>query len=189
MKYILFIIFFYVSLLTLAQQSIKLCAGESKTVKYYSNYGGDGYNVWVVNGISYNDLDTLSYTFVNSGIYNIVLRRENIICYDEQSIRVIVDDCDEIVYWVPNTFTPDGNEVNQTFGPVMTDGYDINGFIFRIYNRWGEIVWESYDPNGRWDGYFNNKMCQDGTYTWKLVFNVFGNDKKIEDFGHLTIIR
>ena len=189
MKYILLIVFLYMSLLTLAQQTIKLCAGESKTVKYYSNYGGDGNNVWVVNGINYNDLDTLSYTFTNPGMYTIVLRRENIICYDEQTLYVIVDDCDDIIYWVPNTFTPDGNEYNQTFGPVMSDGYDIDGFSFKIFNRWGEIVWESKDVHAKWDGYYNGRICQDGLYIWSLKFSIFGNDGKISDRGHLTIIR
>jgi gliding motility-associated-like protein len=71
----------------------------------------------------------------------------------------------------------------------MSEGYDINGFNFTIFNRWGEVVWESNDPNGRWDGTFNNKMCTDGVYIWKLTFNVFNNDGKITNHGHLTIIR
>ena len=71
----------------------------------------------------------------------------------------------------------------------MTEGYDINGFKFLIFNRWGNIVWESYDPNGRWDGTYQGKLCTDGVYIWTLNFNVFGDDGKISDHGHLTIIR
>jgi gliding motility-associated-like protein len=188
MKYILFIVFFSMSLLTLAQQTFELCAGESKTVVYTSESGGDGTNVWLVNGTQYLTND-LTYTFTNSGTYNIVLRRENGLCYVEQTLQVVVTDCPGVIYWVPNCFTPDENEVNQQYGPVMSEGYDINGFNFTIFNRWGEVVWESNDPNGRWDGTFNNKMCTDGVYIWKLTFNVFNNDGKITNHGHLTIIR
>ena len=111
------------------------------------------------------------------------------ICYVEESIQVVVNDCPGVIYWVPNCFTPDGNENNQLYGPVMVNGYDINGFEFLIFNRWGNIVWESNDPNGRWDGTFDNKMCTEGVYIWKLTFNVFGNDEKITNHGHLTLIR
>ena len=176
------------SLLTLAQQTFELCAGESKTVVYTSESGGDGTNVWSVNGTQYLTND-LTYTFTNSGTYNIVLRRENGLCYVEQTLQVVVTDCPGVIYWVPNCFTPDGNENNQLYGPVMVNGYDINGFEFLIFNRWGNIVWESSDPNGRWDGTFDNKMCTEGVYIWKLTFNVFGNDEKITNHGHLTLIR
>jgi len=82
-----------------------------------------------------------------------------------------------------------GNEYNQTFGPVMSDGYGIDGFSFKIFNRWGEIIWESKDVHAKWDGYYNGRICQDGLYIWSLKFSIFGNDGKISDIGHLTIIR
>jgi gliding motility-associated-like protein len=188
MKYILFIVFFSMSLLTLAQQTFELCAGESKTVTYTSQSGGDGSNIWIVNGNTYLTED-LTYTFNATGTYNIIIRRENGPCYVEQTLQVLVTSCPGIIYWVPNTFTPDGNEHNQTYGPVMNEGYDINGFEFLVFNRWGELVWESNDPNGRWDGIYSGKLCTDGVYTWKLTFNVFGDDGKITDYGHLTIVR
>ena len=134
-------------------------------------------------------MEDLTYTFTQTGTYNIVLRRENVICYVEESIQVVVNDCPGVIYWVPNCFTPDGNENNQLYGPVMVNGYDVNGFEFLIFNRWGNIIWESNDPNSRWDGTFDNKMCTEGVYVWKLTFNVFGNDDKVTNHGHLTLIR
>ena len=71
----------------------------------------------------------------------------------------------------------------------MIDGFDINGFEFRIFNRWGNVVWESQDPNGKWDGTYKNKNCTDGVYIWTLRFNIFGDDGKVFDHGHLTLIR
>lgn len=188
MKFIFFISFIFFSLVTSAQHVFELCAGETKTVTYYANAYGDGTNTWSVNGLPFFS-NELTYTFTNQGVYNITVKRENGPCYAEQFLQVIVTECPGIIYWVPNCFTPDGNEYNQLYGPVMTEGYDINGFEFVIFNRWGNIVWESYDPNGRWDGTYQGKKCTDGVYIWKLKFNVFGNDRKILDHGHLTIIR
>ena len=188
MKYNLFILFLFISLLTLAQQSIELCAGESKTVIYTSEYGGGGTNLWIVNGIQYLT-DELTYTFTEPGTYNISILRENGPCYAEQSLQVTVTNCPGIIYWVPNTFTPDGDEHNQLFGPIMSEGFDFNDFTFLIFNRWGEIVWESHDPNGRWDGTYSGDKCQDGTYNWKIQFSILGNDSRIVDEGHVTIIK
>ena len=116
MKLILFVYFFCLSLVTYSQHMFELCDGESKTVTYTSNYGGDGVNTWTVNGIVYA-MEDLTYTFTQTGTYNIVLRRENVICYVEESIQVVVNDCPGVIYWVPNCFTPDGNENNQLYGP------------------------------------------------------------------------
>ncbi len=178
----------FMSLVTSAQQVFELCAGETKTVTYYSTSTGDGTNTWTVNGLPYFG-EELTYTYDNEGIYNIVLRRENGPCYVEEALQVVISECPGTIYWVPNCFTPDGNELNQLFGPIMTEGYDINGFEFIVFNRWGNIVWESNDPNGRWDGTSQGKKCSDGVYTWKLVFNLFGNDKKITNHGHLTLLK
>jgi gliding motility-associated-like protein len=188
MKLTIFILFFLISSVVLSQQSIELCNGESRTVTYYSNSTGDGTNTWTVNGLPFYT-EELTYTFTTEGVYNIVIKRENGPCYVEESLQVTISECPGTIYWVPNCFTPDGNEHNQLFGPVMSEGYDINGFEFLILNRWGEIVWESHNPNGKWDGTYNGNWCTDGVYTWKLQFNVFGNDSKIVDHGHLTIIR
>lgn len=188
MKITLFILFLLFSLVTSAQQFIELCAGETKTVTYSSTSTGDGSTIWYVNNNPYLG-NELTYIFSQSGTYNITVRRENGPCYVEESLQVIVTECPGTIYWVPNCFTPDGNEFNQVFGPIMTEGYDINGFEFLVFNRWGNVVWESHDPNGRWDGTFDGKKCSDGVYTWKLTFNVFGNDSKITDHGHLTLIR
>lgn len=188
MKITLFILFLLVSLATSAQQLIELCAGETKTVTYFSTATGDGTNTWTVNGLPYFS-DELTYTYTNQGVYNIVLRRENGPCYVEESIQVVISECPGTIYWVPNCFTPDGNEYNQLFGPVMTEGYNINGFEFLIFNRWGNIVWESKDPNGRWDGTYQGRKCLDGVYIWKLTFNLFGDDGKITNHGHLTLLK
>lgn len=187
MRKIIFIFFVTVSNFLFSQQVFEIC-GESITHTYFSTFNGPGSNTWYVNGISYTG-DELTYTFSQPGTYNIVLRRDNVICFDEETYQVIITQCPGILYWVPNSFTPDGDEHNQMFGPVMTEGHDVNDFSFSVFNRWGELIWETKDPGGRWDGTFGGRKCQDGVYSWKLKFNVFGNDDRIQDFGHVVLIK
>ena len=188
MKKNFIILFYLISSFCYSQQNLEICGDESKTFTYYSESNSIGSNTWYVNGIPYNT-EELTYTFSEEGSYNIILRRENGPCYVEQSFQVTVTECSGIIYYVPNSFTPDSDEHNQVFGPVMSEGFDIDGFSFTIFNRWGETIWESRDPTERWDGTYGGKKCQAGVYSWKIQFSVFGDDGKIQDFGHIVLIK
>jgi len=108
-------------------------------------------------------------------------------------ILTVVGACDstiDIIYWIPNTFTPDGDQNNQTFFPVFYSGFDPYSFDFYVFNRWGEQIWESHDVQFGWDGTYNDGMkCPDGTYTWKIRFKLLNNDEKQTVFGHVNLIR
>jgi gliding motility-associated-like protein len=112
--------------------------------------------------------------------------------YDTVMVTVI-DDCnpeEEVILWVPNTFTPDGDQYNQTFKPIFYSGYDPFGYELYIYNRWGELIWESHDVSVGWDGsYFKGRKVPDGTYTWKIRFKLVNNDEKRTVIGHLNVLR
>ena len=70
---------------------------------------------------------------------------------------------DEVLFYVPNSFTPNGDGQNDSFIPVLTAGYDRSqGYEFNIFNRWGELVFSSVSPGEGWDGTFNNQMVQNG---------------------------
>lgn len=70
-------------------------------------------------------------------------------------------DCGAI--YVPNSFTPNGDGVNDLFR-VVTNG--AREFELLIFNRWGEVVFETTDPQAYWDGGLNGYYAQDGVYTW-----------------------
>ena len=93
------------------------------------------------------------------------------------------------IYYVPNSFTPDGDEHNNTFHPVFTSGYDPMQFEMVIYNRWGQELIRSYDPNEYWDGTYNGVMCTEGVYVWKITYVVpDSNESKIIS-GQINLIR
>jgi gliding motility-associated-like protein len=96
---------------------------------------------------------------------------------------------EELIFFVPNTFTPDGDMVNNTFQPVFTSGFDPFNFTMLIYNRWGEVVFETHDASIGWDGTYNGEYAQDGTYTWKIDFKSRINDKKYVKVGHVNMLR
>jgi gliding motility-associated-like protein len=105
----------------------------------------------------------------------------------------IIQIYEELIFYVPNTFTPDYDKFNQFFTPVFTSGYDPYDYTLLIFNRWGEIIFESHNAQVGWDGsYGKNKeieMVQDGTYTWKLEFKVTKNDERKEYVGHVNVLR
>ncbi len=114
-------------------------------------------------------------------------------CIGTDTIKVtVLEECydQEIIFWVPNTFTPDGDQFNQTFKPVMHSGFDPFDYEFLIFNRWGELIWESHNVAFGWDGSYNKGMkSPDGIYTWKLTFKTMNNDEKLMRVGHVTMLR
>jgi gliding motility-associated-like protein len=108
----------------------------------------------------------------------------------EDQITQLVEVVDVIVFFIPNTFTPDGDGANDDFRPAFTSGIDIFNFNFKIFNRWGEIVWESYDPQIGWDGTYSDRgLIEDGTYVWQLEFTETMSDKVHKHRGHVTILK
>ena len=100
-----------------------------------------------------------------------------------------VEVINDVTCFAPNIFTPDGDEYNETWR-VYISGIDIYDFHITMFNRWGEVVWESFDPNGEWDGsYMSNGKVQDGTYVWILHAKDSYNDNKHEFKGSVSITR
>ena len=100
----------------------------------------------------------------------------------------IVHVISDVIIYAPNAFTPDNDNLNNDWR-IYIDGININDFHLIMFNRWGEIVWESYDPEGVWDGTYGGAKAQDGTYVWSLIAKDATSDKKYEFRGHVTVIR
>jgi gliding motility-associated-like protein len=68
--------------------------------------------------------------------------------------------------YVPNTFTPNGDGLNDTFGVA---GEAIREFSMSIYNRWGQLIFETANASQRWDGTVNGQKAGEGTYVYKIT--------------------
>ncbi|MCH2233439.1 MAG: PKD domain-containing protein, partial [Crocinitomicaceae bacterium] len=109
-------------------------------------------------------------------------------CNDTTTKVIVIKDI--ILYYVPNTFTPDGNDLNQVFKPVISAGIDVYDYHLTIFNRWGEIVFESYDPTIGWDGtYAGQGLVTDEVYVWQLEFGETMSDKTHVDRGTVSILK
>jgi len=110
-------------------------------------------------------------------------------CTDETSYTINFQE--ELIFYIPNSFTPDQDEFNQTWGPVFTQGFDPHNFDLYVFNRWGEVIWESHDPQDRWDGNYGGggADCPIGVYTWKINYKPKETDEKIVLSGQINLIR
>jgi gliding motility-associated-like protein len=119
----------------------------------------------------------------------------NLIAYSIQgcsdTAQLALDYQEEPIIYIPNTFTPDGDEHNHVFLPVFTSGYDPYNYEMMIFNRWGEVIFESRDAAIGWDGSYGigAKGVEDGVYTYKIVYKVKKTDERRLIVGHVTLIR
>jgi gliding motility-associated-like protein len=96
---------------------------------------------------------------------------------------------EELIYYIPNSFTPNGDERNNTFQPVFFSGYDPQHYKLWIFNRWGELIFESNNPDVGWDGTYGNVMCPTGTFQWKLEFKQKQSETKHYKTGSVNLFR
>lgn len=94
----------------------------------------------------------------------------------------------EVLLYAPNTFTPDDDAHNDDWRVYM-EGIDIMDFELLIFNRWGEVVWESHDIEVGWDGTYSGKRLPNGTYTWTIEVKNLLNDERMKYNGHVNILR
>ncbi|MBL4587098.1 MAG: gliding motility-associated C-terminal domain-containing protein [Flavobacteriales bacterium] len=145
---------------------------------------------WIIDNEPFDDLDTINYTFPDSGWYQITLTVTNENgCTDffEDSIYI-----DALPTYEPlNVFTPNGDETNDFFEPTT---YAMVTAKMEIYNRWGRPVFKYDDAipqsdNWGWNGTINGKgNAQEGTYFFLL--DMVGIDGNVySERGYLTLIR
>ncbi len=94
---------------------------------------------------------------------------------------------EEFIVYVPNAFTPDGDEVNNEFMPIIS-GIIPDSYEFMVFNRWGELIFQSQIVGSGWDGTYNNVMSQEDVYVWKLKVEDQTGDAH-EYIGHVTLLR
>jgi hypothetical protein len=83
-------------------------------------------------------------------------------CPDTDTVLIRVLDGPAV--YVPNAFTPNGDGLNDEFGPITVGLRDFE--YFRIYNRYGELVFETSMPSDKWNGYFKGKLQDTGNFVW-----------------------
>jgi gliding motility-associated-like protein len=121
--------------------------------------------------------------------YFITLKAYNQIpsCLHDTTMQIEV--FDEIYCYIPNTFTPNGDELNNEFKPTLSGSVAEENYSLYIYNRWGELLFESHNKNVGWNGAFGNKICMPDTYIWKIEFKDTMNKEKHMKTGHVNLVQ
>ncbi len=109
------------------------------------------------------------------------------ICTKSVSVKVNVLEvvCDRTYVYIPNAFSPNGdleNDVLYVRSAIATK------ILFRIFDRWGEMVFETTDQNIGWDGTFRDKLLKPDTYDYYLEATCVQGEQKIIK-GNVTLIR
>jgi len=129
---------------------------------------------------------TFSYTDVDC--YQVILEVTSVGGCVDTSMQTVCIGPDVSIY-VPNTFTPDENGINDMFLPV-TFGIDPDQYELWIFDRWGNMIFYSDELNEGWDGRVqgNSDICQVDTYVWKIKCkDLLG--KKHDLIGHVNLIK
>lgn len=135
---------------------------------------------------SNNTFETVTYPF-SAGLFPITLKIENEYgCRDSITKMIVIDDV-SLIYF-PTSFTPNDDEHNQTW-KIYASSVALDQFYLKIYNRWGEVVFETRDPEVGWDGTYDGVPVQTGIYVWKLQAMDAITNTAIEEEGHINLIR
>ena len=155
------------------------------------SYGASSYYWEFGDGIGTSTAVNPVYTYgEEADLYTVMLiAYSNAGCVDTAYSLVTIQE--ELIFYVPNTFTPDLDQYNEVFKPIFTYGYNPYDYTLMIFNRWGEMIFESHDASIGWDGTYGvgGTICQDGTYTWKIEVKTTSSDERKMFTGHVNIIR
>jgi gliding motility-associated-like protein len=107
-------------------------------------------------------------------------------CATTANLTINIRDDDATLY-VPNAFTPTGDGLNDLFIPLSTG---IVMYNMKVFNRWGEMIFETDDLDTGWDGRYKGIFVQDGVYVWIINYrtNCTGN-KYLRKIGHITLYK
>jgi gliding motility-associated-like protein len=118
------------------------------------------------------------------GIYGLTVT-DSSNCTGADSIRVIQKACMEGVY-IPTAFTPNNDNLNDVFRP-MVFGIVVK-FEFSLYNRFGELIYQTNEPGKGWDGRWKGILQPANTYAWVCSYQLEGGEAKVEK-GMVSLIR
>ena len=172
MKRLLFILLFLPFSVISQIQTVEVCTENQEYLQdYWVNSTIPSTYTWIVSGgqiISGQGTSDITVSWLNIpyGLYNVsVSVISNAGCIgNEVSLMVDIDECSFDNVFVPNCFTPNGDFANNVWGPVFAGDWDHTRYNMLIFNRWGNLIWESENYLAMWDGRFKDKMCQDGVY-------------------------
>ncbi len=126
----------------------------------------------------------LSYHFIEGGYhypYQVVTNEFG--CKDTAYRTIFVEP--QTTFYVPTAFTPDNDDYNEVFKPIILD---VTNYHFEIYNRWGNKIFETDNTKEGWNGRINGSVAPDGVYIWRIKYSNHRNINH-DTQGHFSLLR
>lgn len=124
--------------------------------------------------------------FVKEGDYAVTLKNK---CGEFTRIYSVNVSYCECPFFVPNAFSPNGDGTNDEF--KVGHSCDLSQYTIQVFNRWGQMVYESHNSDEGWDGTYGGTEAPGGVYTYRIsyLWYVYGVDRVREHTGTITIMR
>ena len=163
-------------------------AGPGATVDYLTTYvlngSGGGSYLWSPSTFLSDSTaeDPIFTAWVTTFFTLVVTSEDNCVATDTVSVRVLP----KTVLDVPNAFSPNGDGSNDLLILLTNDIQEL--YYFRIYNRWGELLFETTSIDQGWDGTYNGKEQEVGSYVY-TVQALGAEDEIVDRRGTVVLVR
>ncbi|MEN9639786.1 MAG: hypothetical protein RLZZ262_1655, partial [Bacteroidota bacterium] len=145
---------------------------------------------WSFGDDTYSNLANPIHEYVTGGFYTVTLTAQNEFGCTSKSVQGVNID-DTFYTYIPNAFSPNNDGINDTFGPVFSSTEEIKSYRFYVKNRWGEIIFETDNPNTHWLG--NNKnegwYLHNELFTWVVEIQFNNNNLNKLHEGTILLVR
>ena len=161
---------------------------KNNQTRLHSTNLGSGHNyLWTPSNLVSNPTSINPRTNLTGTTTYIVEATDNYGCHWSDTITIYVSDviCNEPYIYVPNAFTPNGDGKNDLLKVKSSVGYDLD---FMIYDRLGELIFETKDINKAWDGTYRGQKLAPGVYIYHLKLQCFNREVFLKK-GNITLIR
>ena len=165
--------------------------GFPTEVQFYNNSVYASQYIWDITSFGFDYTTNPNILFEEPGTFPVTLTATNEYGCDDSFYRYIKIN-DVLNIYAPNSFTPDNDGLNDAWFPVITGQSLITEYELQIFDRWGESVWLTNDPNEKWVGSYQNSSeyyVPDAVYNWQIKLKTIGGDEADIYNGTITLIR
>lgn len=161
----------YIEVFALPQAAFNYSKFDNDTANIYYDFQNQSSNYnslqWYVDSVQVSTAENFRFPFTDTGRQTMRLLAISAQgCVDTADERIYVTP--DYFFYIPNAFTPNQREANETFGPYGP--LWARKYVMRIYNRYGQLLFETNKVEQQWDGTFKNQPCQQDMYLYNIEY-------------------
>jgi gliding motility-associated-like protein len=163
---------------------------NGRPIEFSNESEGDGITTFYWNfgdgSTAYLENPSHSYHITADETFNVLFRVTNNYNCSHDTLKTIAV-VDNYAFYVPNSFTPNNDGTNDLFLPRVAD---VLKYHLIIYNRYGEAIFQSINPEESWDGTHKMEKCPAGVYTWMIIYRKYAEpDTELRKTGTVMLVR